>query len=213
MTQKRSQIEFEEMVKEISNGEYDVLGSYVDALTKIYMRCNICGFKFQMRPSRFLEGGRCKMCKKLHRLNLFDFVIARKPLFRILIVDDDATNLEFCKKSLEAAEYDVTTCLKGEPALKLYEKNPFDLILLDLFLPDMDGLEMLVRLGEKFQNFNAITMSKTGKYPTEFKRLFYSTKMIGASDVLEKPFTESSLLEKVKEVLTKNMGLQIKPEK
>jgi two-component system response regulator CpxR len=213
MTQKRSQIEFEEMVKEISKGQYEVLGSYVDALTKIYLRCNICGYKFQMRPSRFLEGGRCKMCKKLHRLGLFDFVVSRKPLYRILVVDDDPTSLEFCKNILLKAEYDVTTCAKGEAAIKLFEKNPFDLILLDLFLSDIDGLQMLVKLGEKFQNFNAITMSKTGNYPSEFKRLFYSTKMIGASDVLEKPFTEAQLIEKVKEVLTKNMGMQNKPVK
>lgn len=210
MTQKRSQIEFEEMVKEISKGEYDVLGNYVDALTKIFLRCNICGYKFQMRPSRFIEGGRCKMCKKLHRLGLFDFVVSRKPLYRILVVDDDATVLEFCKTALVKAEFDVTTCVKGELAIKLYEKNPFDLILLDLFMPDIDGLQMLVKLGEKFQNFNAITMSKTGNYPAEFKRLFYSTKMIGASDVLEKPFTEAQLLDKVKEVLSQSPNLQNK---
>ena len=210
MTQKRSQIEFEEMVKEISKGEYDVLGNYVDALNKLYLRCNVCGHKFQMRPSRFLEGGRCSMCKKLRRLGLFDFVISRKPLYRVLVVDNDAETLSFCKDILLKAQYDVTTCKTGESAIKQYEKNPFDLILLDLFMADLDGLEMLVKLGEKFQYFNAITMSKTGNYPAEFKRLFYSTKMIGASDVLEKPFTESQLLDKVNEVLSKNLGKQNK---
>lgn len=203
MTQKRSQDEFEMMVKDITNGDYEVLGNYVDALTKIYMKCTVCGFKFQMRPSRFLEGGRCKMCKKLTRLGLFDFVVSRKPLIRILIVDDDPKLLSFCKSILVKAEFGVTTCANGEQAIKLYEKNPFDLILLNLFMPDIDGIQMLVRLNKKFQNFNAITMSSTNSYPAEFKLLFNSTKMVGATDILEKPFTEAQLLAKVKEVFSK----------
>jgi len=206
MTQKRSQDEFELMVKDMSNGDYEVLGNYVDALTKIYMKCNVCGYKFQMRPSRFLEGGRCKMCKKLTRLGLFDFVVSRKPLIRILVVDDDSKILSFCKNILVNAEYSVTTCLHGEQAIKLYEKNPFDLILLNLFMPDIDGIQMLVRLNNKFQNFNAITMSNTNSYPAEFKLLFNSTKMVGATDVLEKPFSEAQLLAKVKEIFAKKKG-------
>ena len=46
------------------------------------------------------------MCKKLRRLGLFDFVISRKPLYRVLVVDNDAETLSFCKDILLKAQYD-----------------------------------------------------------------------------------------------------------
>ncbi len=203
MTQKRTQHEFEELVKEISNDQYTVLGNYVDALTKLHIVCNICGYRFQMRPSLFLEGGRCKMCKKLKKLNLFDFVVNRRPLFRLLIVDDDLKVLEFCKNVLVEAEFDVDTTNDGAKALKMYEKNPYDLMLVDLLMPSVDGVQILVRLKEKFSNYNVVVMSETANYPAEFKNFFISTKMIGATDTLEKPFTKEILIDKVVTILQK----------
>ncbi|PCJ52139.1 MAG: hypothetical protein COA79_24700 [Planctomycetota bacterium] len=202
MTQKRSQVEFEEMVKEISGGAYEVMGKYVDALTKIHIRCNVCGFKFKMRPSRFLEGGRCKMCKKLRRLGLFDFVVSRKPLFRVMIVDDDTKVLDFCKESLDPTEFEVTTISEGQKALKKFEKDPYDLMIVDLLMPEVDGLQILIRLKDKYKNINIMTMTEVNKYPEEFKKLFYSTKKIGAVDIIEKPFTAETLIKKVRAVLT-----------
>ena len=59
---------------------------------------------------------------------------------RILVVEDDELLSSALKQGLEAAGYDVMAAGNGKQAIRLYLQNSFDLVLADIFMPDMDGL-------------------------------------------------------------------------
>ena len=61
----------------------------------------------------------------------------------ILVVDDDAQVRTLCRLTLEESGYHVTEATDGKNALAAIEENDFDLIVLDLAMPDMDGFEFL----------------------------------------------------------------------
>ena len=65
---------------------------------------------------------------------------------RILVVDDDRTTLQMIRLQLEAAGYEVETAKDGASALARLARSSFDLVLLDVWMPGMDGLEVLSRL-------------------------------------------------------------------
>jgi CheY-like chemotaxis protein/anti-sigma regulatory factor (Ser/Thr protein kinase) len=65
---------------------------------------------------------------------------------RILVVDDDRTTLRMIQLQLEAAGHEVATARDGASALARLARRPFDLLLLDVWMPGMDGLEVLSRL-------------------------------------------------------------------
>src|SRR5687767_7180557 len=62
---------------------------------------------------------------------------------RILVVDDNDTNLDLLSRRLERKGYAVTTAASGPDALELLDKEPFDLVLLDVMMPGMTGIEVL----------------------------------------------------------------------
>jgi two-component system chemotaxis sensor kinase CheA len=65
------------------------------------------------------------------------------PRHRILLVDDTATNRVLQRTVLEAAGYEVEEATTGAEALERLQGQPFDLMILDLLLPEMDGFEVL----------------------------------------------------------------------
>ena len=72
--------------------------------------------------------------------------MAVTPVPRILIVDDDRTTLRMLSLPLEAAGYTIATASDGATALARLARTRFDLVLLDVWMPGMDGLEVLARL-------------------------------------------------------------------
>src|SRR5688572_26443101 len=66
-----------------------------------------------------------------------------KASIRILIVDDERTLRESCASVLRSEGYNVTLAGRGEEALDLVRRRPFDLVLVDLFMPQVPGLEIL----------------------------------------------------------------------
>src|SRR5512139_253060 len=72
--------------------------------------------------------------------------MAVTPVPRILVVDDDRTTLRMLRLQLEGAGYEVETVRDGATALARMARKPFDLVLLDVWMPGMDGLEVLSRL-------------------------------------------------------------------
>lgn len=71
------------------------------------------------------------------------------PEYKVLVVDDDYSFAEFAKAILESRGYTTVVCLEGEKALELAVSEKPDVVLMDLGLPDVHGLEVIRRLKEK----------------------------------------------------------------
>jgi len=108
---------------------------------------------------------------------------------RILVVDDDASLRESLELLLAAEGYDVLSAPGAAPALELAERTPVDVVLCDLRMPGMDGLELLPQLARRLPGATLILMSA---YGTE--ELALEALRRGAHDYLPKPFQTGEVL-------------------
>jgi two-component system nitrogen regulation response regulator NtrX len=108
---------------------------------------------------------------------------------RILIVDDERNVRATLKGVLEDEGYDVRTVSSGEEAIKAAARVSPDLILLDIWLPGMDGLEILEKLGENGSDAVVVMISGHGSVETAVR----ATKL-GAFDFIEKPLSLDRVL-------------------
>src|SRR6266508_4430597 len=111
---------------------------------------------------------------------------------QILIVDDEVQIRRFLKISLEAQGYQVAECTTGQDALKQATRRRPDLILLDLGLPDMEGMAVLARLRE-WTKTPVIVLSVRAA-----DRDKIAAFDAGADDYLTKPFSVEELLARVR---------------
>jgi two-component system nitrogen regulation response regulator NtrX len=118
---------------------------------------------------------------------------------KILVIDDEAGIRSSLKGILEDEGFEVKTADRGEEGLNLAKRHNFDLILLDIWLPRMNGIELLKKIKKFEENVQVIMISGHGTIETAVK----ATKL-GAYDFLEKPLS----LEKV--VLTTKNALKHK---
>jgi CheY-like chemotaxis protein len=107
---------------------------------------------------------------------------------KILVVDDEITVCKSIRQAIVADDYEVDMALSGEEALKKDKESAYDLIITDLMMPGISGLDLLRALKEARPSVNVIMV--TG-YPT-IKTAVQSVKM-GAFDYLPKPFTPADL--------------------
>ena len=116
----------------------------------------------------------------------------------VLIIDDEEDILSSCKAVLEDEDYDVETAKDYDEAIKIFESKKIDLVFLDVWLPNVDGLDILSNIKEKYPDTTVIMMSGHAGVETAVR----ATKM-GAYDFLEKPISISKLLSSCDEVLNK----------
>jgi len=114
---------------------------------------------------------------------------------KLLIVDDEPGILKGIKFSLEQESYKVETSDNGEDALKKAFTNDYDLIILDLMLPGIDGLEVCRRIREKLV-VPIIILTAKGEDNSKIQGLEY-----GADDYLTKPFNILELKARIKAIL------------
>jgi len=120
---------------------------------------------------------------------------------RILIVEDEKKVAGFIKKGLEEETYAVDAAHDGEEGFHLASMNQYDMIILDLMLPKMDGLEVLTRLRDKKINIPILLL--TAKDAVEDKVTGLNK---GADDYLTKPFAFSELLARVRSLLRRGQA-------
>jgi DNA-binding NtrC family response regulator len=108
---------------------------------------------------------------------------------RILIVDDDEALRESLALVLSAEEYEVLAAADADGALAVLEKGPVDVVLCDLRMPGIDGLELLPQLARRLPGATLILMSAHGG-----PELAIEAMQRGAYDYLAKPFTPSEAL-------------------
>jgi len=115
---------------------------------------------------------------------------------KILVIDDEAGIRSSLKGILEDENYEVKTVEKGEEGFNLLKRQNFDLVLLDIWLPEMNGIELLQKIKTMEENTQVIMISGHGTIETAVK----ATKL-GAYDFLEKPLTLEKVVLTVKNAL------------
>ncbi len=113
----------------------------------------------------------------------------------ILIVDDSASMRQMVSFTLQDAGYEVTTANHGKDALSKIDQKPFKLVITDLNMPEMDGLQLITALRAKPAfRFLPIIMLTTESQDDKKKQ----GTQAGASAWIVKPFTPEKLIETVK---------------
>ena len=102
---------------------------------------------------------------------------------RLLIVEDEKQICDTVAKSLYGAGYEVDTCYDGEEALECILAENYDLIVLDLNLPGMDGMEILKELRQRNEETKVLILSARSQIADKVEGLD-----AGANDYMEKPF-------------------------
>lgn len=118
---------------------------------------------------------------------------------RILLVEDEESILETLKLNLELEGYEVVGLARGREVLKTFNEQHFDLILLDIMLPDIDGLQLCeqIRLQDTDIPIIFITAKDSGQ-----DRIFGLKK--GADDYISKPFQLEELLLRIQNLLKRS---------
>jgi YesN/AraC family two-component response regulator len=114
--------------------------------------------------------------------------MSEKNKKKILVVDDEITVCKSIRQAIVSEDYEVDTALSGEEALKKDKDKTYDLVITDLMMPGISGLDLLQKLKGARPGMNVIMV--TG-YPT-IKTAVQSVKL-GAFDYLPKPFTPAEL--------------------
>ena len=120
---------------------------------------------------------------------------------RILIVEDEKKVAGFIKKGFEEETYAVDVAYDGEEGLHMALQNQYDLIVLDLMLPVLDGLEVLSRLRKDRVNAPIILLTAKDSVEDKVKGLNQ-----GADDSLTKPFAFSELLARTRVLLRRGQA-------
>jgi two-component system nitrogen regulation response regulator NtrX len=114
----------------------------------------------------------------------------------VLIVDDEVSILNSLSSILEDEGYEVVVAKSGSEALKICMADPPDLMLLDIWMPEMDGLETLRRVKELSPATQVMMMSGHGSIETAVKAI-----KLGAYDYIEKPLSLENVTLRVKHAL------------
>lgn len=123
----------------------------------------------------------------------------------VLIAEDDEELIQVMRIRLEAAGHEVVTVSNGEQALSLIQSKLPTLVILDVFLPEMDGLTILKRLkspfdiasGEPSKTKDIPVIVITGKAPM----IENMTRLEGAADFFVKPFDVAKLAERASQLI------------
>ncbi len=118
---------------------------------------------------------------------------------RILIIDDEVQIRKMLRQLFEREGYEVFDASDGNEGLKLYRKNPADIVITDLVMPEKEGIETIKELYQEFPDVKIIAISGGGRIVPE--HYLEIAKKFGAVRTFSKPFESKDLLMAVKELL------------
>ena len=124
---------------------------------------------------------------------------------KVLIVDDELLLIKGLKYSLEQDNYEVESALDGNEALRKIALSEYDIILLDLIIPEMDGLEVCQKIRE-ISNAPLLILTANNEDMNKILSLEY-----GADDYVTKPFNILELKARIKAILRRTKGITQKP--
>ncbi|MBW2601694.1 MAG: response regulator, partial [Deltaproteobacteria bacterium] len=111
---------------------------------------------------------------------------------KLLLVDDEEMYLEYLSKRLINRGYKVTKCLSGEQALEKIEESDFDVVVLDVLLPGIDGIETLREINKMAPLVEVIMLTGHASLESGIEGM-----KLGAFDYLRKPCETQELVSKI----------------
>lgn len=118
---------------------------------------------------------------------------------KLLIVDDEEKIREMIGKYAVHEGYETVLACDGKQAVELFKKDDFDLVVLDVMMPEMDGYEALKRI-KQIKDVPCILLTALGQ---EYDRIYGFD--IGAEDYVTKPFSPKELMMRIKVILKREM--------
>jgi DNA-binding NtrC family response regulator len=122
---------------------------------------------------------------------------------RVLVIDDEDIVRTSCKRTLVPEGYELEQSRNGVEGLKRLEEDRFDLVLTDLKMPDMDGIEVLRIIKDRWPEVEVIIITGYQTVETAVKAI-----KLGAFDYIEKPFTPDSLAAAVDKAFAHRKGVR-----
>jgi DNA-binding NtrC family response regulator len=116
---------------------------------------------------------------------------------RILVIDDAAPIRLLLATALESAGHEVVQASSGREGLTLYRQRSLDLVILDMLMPELNGLETMQEFTREFQNVKVIVLSGGGAEHAMLK----TARLLGVRQTLNKPFDLEDLLSAVRHEL------------
>jgi DNA-binding response OmpR family regulator len=120
---------------------------------------------------------------------------------KILVVEDEAQVVSVIRRTLSEAGYEVSVAMDGNSGYQMAKDNPFDLLILDIMMPGLNGLELCRRL--RNEGLQSPILMLTALNTTEN---IVSGLDSGADDYLAKPFKFNELLARIRSMLRRNTG-------
>ena len=112
----------------------------------------------------------------------------------VLVVDDEDQIRQLIRETLEQAGYEVQEARDGKEGLEQYRSRPADLVIMDILMPDQDGLESIMTLRREFPTSRVIAITG-GSDMIGILNFLDVAKMLGARRTLQKPFEMKTLLD------------------
>jgi len=122
---------------------------------------------------------------------------------RILVVDDEEIVIRSCVRILDGSDYQIDTAHDGEEALRKVEGNLYDVMILDIMMPNLSGLEVLRRVKETHPDMDVIMITGLSQIDTAVQAI-----KLGAFDYIPKPFEPDELKLVVQRALERRQLLQ-----
>ena len=121
-------------------------------------------------------------------------IVAFASSMRVLVIEDNDGLRDYLRVALETQEYEVLTARDGQEALAYLNGHPVDVVLTDIFMPEMDGIEIIAALRKQFPEIRVIAMS--GRPGVDYLSV---ARELGVTRTLRKPFELNELLAALKD--------------
>ena len=118
---------------------------------------------------------------------------------RILIAEDDAGVRSVLARHLERAGYEVLETADGRGCLDVLRTTPVDLVIIDIYMPEVDGIAVIAQAHREFAHVRILAISGGGTVPRE--RTLEIAQRLGATRTLTKPFDRDELMTLVRELV------------
>ncbi len=125
----------------------------------------------------------------------------------VIAVDDDDLYLHYCQRALGRPHLHIDTALGGQAAIEKIRAQSYDIILMDIAMPDMNGLECLRRLREDGCTSEVIIVTGKGDLQTAVEAM-----KLGAADFVTKPFDAETLVTKIEELASRSKSRPLTAE-